>query len=95
MFSNTYFLLHVYGKIMKLIHKITFSMHICFSVQGGHTFTINFNSSKYGSILRSTVEKWLIIIVKKWFTTKDSQCLNSWKVSKFSSPTEKVIFKNA
>jgi hypothetical protein len=32
-FSNIYFLSHVCSKIMKLIHKITFSTQICFLVQ--------------------------------------------------------------
>jgi hypothetical protein len=55
--KEAYFLLHAYGKIMKLIHKITLSVQTCFIVQGHLAFRIIFHLGKFSN----TMKKWLIL----------------------------------
>jgi hypothetical protein len=57
-FSNIYFLLHVYSKVMKLIHKVTFSLQTCFLVQGPAAFRI-IHLRKFDRTLLYTVKRWV------------------------------------
>jgi hypothetical protein len=54
---NIYFLSHVCGERMKLIHKITFSVQTCFLVWGHVDFGTILDLHKYDSTFWYTVKK--------------------------------------